>query len=305
VDGNTGAIMRSAPALEGPLAQVAGNQTQRVAGRTLAMDPNSATAYALTTSGLSVIPLTPIPPSDRPSVNPNGVVSLASYLPTFAPGGLGTIYGRNMASETNSGISASLPMVAGGACVTLNNRPLPLIYTSDGTVNFQVPVDMATGRFPLVVRSIRRQAASAAFQVTVSKVAPAVFTDDKGQAAIYHADGSLVTKDNPAKRDELVSLLATGLGVTKGGKVTSGQPAPSNPLAVTDKVQVYFGNPAYKQSEMIVEWSGLVPGYVGLNQIRVRVPGSHSRGDGLPVTLRIGGVTNSLKGPLPPFTAVD
>ena len=90
----------------------------------------------------------------RPSVNPNGVVSLASYLPTFAPGGLGTIYGRNMASETNSGISASLPMVAGGACVTLNNRPLPLIYTSDGTVNFQVPVDMATGRFPLVVRSI-------------------------------------------------------------------------------------------------------------------------------------------------------
>jgi uncharacterized protein (TIGR03437 family) len=172
-------------------------------------------------------------------------------------------------------------------------------------VNFQVPVDMAAGRFPLVVRSISRQAASAPFQVTLTKVAPAVFTDDKGQAAIYHGDGSLVTKDHPAKRDELVSLLATGLGVTKGGKVTSGQPAPSSPLAVTDKVQVYFGNPSYKQSEMIVEWSGLLPGFIGLNQIQVRVPGFHSSGSALPVTLRIGGVTNSLKGPLPPLTAVD
>jgi uncharacterized protein (TIGR03437 family) len=193
----------------------------------------------------------------------------------------------------------------GGVCVTLNNRPLPLIYTADQLINFQVPPDMATGRFPLVVRSISRQAASTAFQVSITKVAPAVFTDDKGLAAIYHGDGRLVSKESPAKRDELVSLLATGLGVTKGGRVTAGQPAPSDPLAVTDRVQVYFGNPAYKQSEMIVEWSGLIPGFVGLNQIRVRVPGFHSSGNSLPVTLRIGGVTNSLKGPLPPFTAVD
>jgi uncharacterized protein (TIGR03437 family) len=305
VDVNTGAIMRSAPALEGPLAQVAGNQTQRVAGRTLAIDVAGATAYALTTSGLSVIPLTPIAASDRPAVNPNGIVSLASYLPSLAPGSLGSIFGRNMAADGSVAPSDSAPVLMGGACVTLNNRALPLILTSDGLINFQVPPDLAAGRFPLIVRSISRQAASAAFQVTITKVAPAVFTDEHGQALIYHADGSLVTKDNPATRDEPLALFATGLGVTKGGKVTAGAPAPSSPLAVTNKVQVYFGNPSFKQSEVIVDWSGLVPGLIGVNRINLRVPGFHTRGDGLSVTLRIGGVTNSLKGPLPPVTNVD
>jgi len=56
-----------------------------------------------------------------------------------------------------------------------------------------------------------------------------VFTDDKGLAALYHANGKLVTKDNPAQRDEPLSLYATGLGVTKGGAVVAGQPAPSSP----------------------------------------------------------------------------
>ena len=61
-------------------------------------------------------------------------------------------------------------------------------------------------------------------------------------------------------------------------------------------MQVYFGNPAYKQSEMIVEWSGLVPGLIGVNQINVRVPGFHSTGSALPVTIRVGGVLSPYNG---------
>src|SRR5207245_1092206 len=106
-------------------------------------------------------------------------------------------------------------------------------------------------------------------------------------------------------RDERLVIYATGLGVTKGGKVTAGAPAPSNPLAVTDKVQVFFGNPGYKEAEQIVEWSGLVPGMVGLNQINIRVPGAHIRGDALPVTLRIGGVNSPTIGVAAPKVAVD
>ena len=305
VDVNTGAITRSVTALEGPLAQVNGNQTQRVTGRSMSIDAAGTTAYALTTSGLSIIPLTPVLPAERPIVNPNGVVSMVSYLPTFAPGSLGTVFGRNMATDSGGPVNTSLPTVAGGVCVTLNNQPLPLILTSDRQINFQVPPTLAAGRYPLVVRSLTRQAASTAFLVTVSRVAPAVFTDDKGLAALYHADGRLVTKDNPANRDEPLSLYAAGLGVTKGGTVVAGQPAPSNPLAVTDKIQVYFGNPAYRQSEVIVDWSGLVPGLIGVYQISVRVPGFHTKGDALPITLRIGGVTNSLNGPLKPVTYVE
>src|SRR5258708_2136985 len=46
VDVNTGITMRAAPALEGPLSQVNGNQTLRINGRTLAVDAAGTTAYA-------------------------------------------------------------------------------------------------------------------------------------------------------------------------------------------------------------------------------------------------------------------
>jgi uncharacterized protein (TIGR03437 family) len=252
-----------------------------------------------------VIPIAPVAASDRPTVNANGVANLASFLPSLAPGSLGVVFGRNLAGDGAKDPNGSAPLVLGGTCVTLNNRALPLILTSGGQINFQVPPDLAAGRFPLIVRSLTRQAASAAFQVTLTKVAPAVFTDDQGNAEIYHEDGSRVTKDNPASRDEPLTLLATGLGLTKGGVVTAGDPAPSEPLAVTDKVQVYFGNPSYKQAEVIVDWSGLAPGLIGVNRINIRVPGFHIKGEGLAVTLKIGGVSSSSKGPLPPVTFVD
>ena len=299
VDVATGNTMMTGVALEGPLAKVTGNQTQRIHGRTIAMDPTGTTAYALTTSGLSIVPMTPILPAQRPTVNPNGVVSTANYLTNVAPGSLVSIFGSNMASEA-SAPDGNLPTVLGGSCVTLNNKPMPLVLTSDKQVNVQIPVDIGVGSFPLYVRSIDRLAASLPSVVKVSKVAPAVFTDGNGHSAIYHADGSIVTKDKPAVRDEKLTLFATGLGVTKGGKVTSGAPAPSSPLATTDSVQVYFGNPSISQSQLIVNWSGLVPGMIGVNQINLTVPGNHLRGDSLPVTLKIDGVSSPNNGPAPP-----
>jgi uncharacterized protein (TIGR03437 family) len=301
VDVASGNTMLTGPALEGPVAKVQGNQTQRVSGRTLAMDPSGNQAYALTTSGLSVIPLTPILPSDRPTVSQNGIVSIANFQANLAPGSLAAIYGKNLASSGTSG-SGSLPTLLGGSCVTLNNVPLPLVATSDGQVNVQIPAELAAGTYPLVVRSIDRLAASATTSVKLTKVAPAVFVDGSGQAAIYHSDGRPVTKDNPTTRDQKLSIYATGLGVTKGGKVTSGVPAPSSPLAVTDTVAVYFGNPLLKQSQVIVNWSGLVPGMIGVNRIDVTVPGAHTEGDSLPVTIKIDGVSSSTKGPTAPVT---
>jgi uncharacterized protein (TIGR03437 family) len=82
-------------------------------------------------------------------------------------------------------------------------------------------------------------------------------------------------------------------------------PAPAGPPALTDEVKVFFGNPAYQQAEIIVEWSGLVPGLIGLNQINLRVPGFRMRGDSLPVTIRIGGANSSTTGPTAPVVAVD
>lgn len=304
VDINSGAPMRQAMALESPLASANGNQRVAVNGRTMVVDASGSTAYVLTTSGLSVVPLDAPNAQNQPAISPNGVVSIASYQPSTAPGGLIGIFGRNLAgSDTGSG--TPLPVIRGGTCVTINNVPAPLMLASSGQINLQVPPTLAAGRYPLVVRSVDQKAASAPATLTVSKYAPAVFVDANGQAAIFHQDGRAVNKDAPARRDQRLVIYATGLGATKGGRVTAGVPAPSSPVAVTDKVQVYFGDSRLKEAEMIVNWSGLAPGFIGLNQINITVPGAHVKGNALPVTLRIGGVNSPAKGPAIPVVAVE
>jgi uncharacterized protein (TIGR03437 family) len=84
-----------------------------------------------------------------------------------------------------------------------------------------------------------------------------------------------------------------------------GNPSPSDPPALTQPVQVFFGNPGYVQAEVIVDWSGLAPGLVGIYQIDVRVPGFHMKGDALPVTLRIGGGDSPPPGPVKTGGAVE
>jgi uncharacterized protein (TIGR03437 family) len=180
------------------------------------------------------------------------------------------------------------------------------LMTSPGQLNAQLPPELAAGRYTLVVRSANQKGASVSQNLTLTRYAPGILTvGASNQSAIFHANGTPVSKDRPAKRDEALMMYATGLGVTKGGRVTSGNPAPADPLAVTDKVDVFFGDPRINEAGIIVEWSGLVPGYIGLYQINLRVPGSRIRGDALPVTLRIGGVDSQKTGPVVPVISVD
>jgi uncharacterized protein (TIGR03437 family) len=295
---------RVVSALEGPLTLLSATARANISGRTMAIDNTGSTAYVITASGLSVIPLAPVAAADRPLPNPRGAVNLASYQVSAAPNGLLSIFGLNLgASEAVQ--SAPLPTVLGGTCVTLNNVGLPLLMVSPAQINAQIPPDLAAGNYTLTVRSVAKQAASPPQQLAVSKYAPAVLVDSTGQLLLYHSDGTAVNRDNPANRDEPLTLFAVGLGATKGGQVAAGLASPSSPPAEAPDVQVFFGDPRYQQAEVIVDWSGLTPGYVGLYQINLRVPGFHMKGDSLPVTIRVGGVSSPTTGPVVPYVAVE
>jgi uncharacterized protein (TIGR03437 family) len=307
VNVSTGAVTRSQAALEGPLSTVVASTAAAVfvGARTMAFDAAGPTAYLLTTSGVSVVPLDGAVVADRPAVNNGGVVNLADYTAAMAPGSLVSIFGRNLGSPAVAG-STPLPGILDGACVTLNNQPIPLLMTSPGQINAQIPPELAAGRYTMVVRSIDKKSSAPAQQVTIAKVAPAVFVDPVSRrAAVFHSDGRWVTKEDPAQRDEVLLLYALGLGATKGGQAKAGQASPASPLAVVPDVDVFFGDPRYKEAGIIVEWAGLAPGFVGLYQINLRVPGAHISGQALPITLRVGTVDSSLKGPLVPTVPVD
>jgi uncharacterized protein (TIGR03437 family) len=293
----------SGNALEGPLTAVTGTARANINGRTMAIDPSGATVYVLTASGLQIVPFNPTGTQSIPQAPANGVVNTANYTPGVASGGLVSIFGQRLASAA-SAASTPLPTILGGTCVTLNNTPLPLLAAFPGQINAQLPTTLAAGRYPLVVRSIANHAASAGATVTVAKYAPAVFVDADGPA-IFHQDGTRLDRYNPGQRDEPLTIYATGLGPTTGGKVTSGVPAPLNPLAVTGTVQVFFGDPTISDAQEIVDWSGLAPGLIGVYQINCRIPGTHLKGDALPVTLRIGGVSSPVTGPNVPTVYVE
>jgi len=297
VNAVTGQAVGSVNALENAPSAVTGNNRVVTNGRTMVIDSVGNTAYAITASGLSVIPMTIPSPAQRPSISTSkGVLSVASGRSAVAANEIAAVYGTNLATDANIP-NGQLPTILGGTCVTLNNAAVPLMMTSSGQINFQIPPGLAAGKYPLVVRSVANQAASTStLMVTVAKYAPKVLMTSDGHAAIYHSDGRLVTTDNPTTRDQRLIVYAAGLGPTNGGTVNAGTPSPSDPLAVTASVSVYFGPMSYKQAPVVVEWSGLVPGMIGVYQIDVYVPGTHMKGDNVGVFLKIGGVASPTTG---------
>ncbi len=305
VNANTGNSTLQIPALEGPLTQATATGRAAIAGRTMAINSAGTVAYVITTSGLSIINLTAVPASARPVPNQKGTVNLGSYQTAIAPNGLISIFGQNLAASAIA-TGSPLPVILGGTCVTLNNVALPLFMASATQINAQVPPGTAAGSFPLVVRSIANQAASASQQVAISKYAPAVLVDPAtNQILLFHADGSYVNKKNPANRDEPLVMYAVGLGATTGGSVFAGTPSPTSPLAVSPTAAVYFGDPSWVQAAIIVDFAGLAPGMIGVYQLNLRVPGFHISGDSLTVTITAGGVSSPSAGPVVPQVSVN
>lgn len=308
VDVNTGNVVNRIEAVEGPLSAAVGAGRTNVDGRLMTVDPQSNTAYLLTTSGLSIVPLAPVSLQDRPTfATTNPVLSMGNQSPNIAIGGLFSMYGRALASDGTTASGAPLPTILGGSCVTLGTRPLPLVATASGQINAQIPPDVTAGRYTVTVRNIDKKVASTGLSFSVVKYSPAIMTDpNTKQAAIYFAsDGTVVSKDNPATRDQRLIIYAIGLGPTKGAKIVAGQPTPADPPATTDTVQVFIGDPRYKQAEMIVENSILVPGLIGVYQVNIYVPGAHMNGDALPVTLKVGGVSSPATGNNVPTVALN
>lgn len=302
VDVQTGIATRRSLALEGPTTQAVGNQRVVVDGRTMALDATGTNAYVITTSGLSIVPLDTPAAADRPLPNNNGTVSLASYLPAFAPGGLISIFGRNLGQDASA--EPPYPTTLGGTCVTLNNTPIPLLMTSAGQINARIPENITVGATTvpqtLVVRSLDRRSSSTAQTIRISRLAPALFVDSAtGRAAAYDGEtGERISPDNPTTRDRYVSIYGVGFGLNfkRSGSTTLTE--------LADKVEVFIGDPKMDQAEMDVRWAGLVPGLVGIYQVNFYVPWYRLRGEQI-LVVKVAGVESQRTGPVVPKIDVD
>jgi hypothetical protein len=137
------------------MTSVFGTTPSRVTPRHLVVDSTGTMAYAITLSGLSVIPLVPASADTRPAVTAGarGVINSSDGTGTIRPGSFITITGANLAS-TGVAETAPPPTVLGGSCVTFGDVSVPLLQTSPGRIEAQVPDTLRPGTHVVEVRSL-------------------------------------------------------------------------------------------------------------------------------------------------------
>jgi uncharacterized protein (TIGR03437 family) len=244
-------------------------------------------------SVLSGVVSAPAPAATTPTVTAQGVVHAASDqggVP-IAPGGLITVYGVNLSDGVGQSKNLPLPQQLDGTQVLLGNQPLPILYTSAGQLNVQVPYGVPVNtQYQLTVQ--HGNTLSVPQSLVVAQAQPGIFTVNQqgtGQGSIVKSDQvTLAQPGTPASIGETIVIYCTGLGAVTPA-VKEGQPAPTTPpLSTTvNSVTVTIGG-----KTAFVAFSGLTPGYAGLYQVNVVVPSGIATGDAVPVVLSVAGQTS-------------
>jgi uncharacterized protein (TIGR03437 family) len=186
---------------------------------------------------------------------------------TVAPGGLMTIYGKNLAkvgTNLDGWTGKNIPAQLNGVAVAIGGQRARLLYVSPTQINAEVPLETAAGTQSLSVNN--GAALSAPVNVKVAATAPAIFVSNGAGVVVKNSDFSLVGADNPARAGDVIVIYATGLGQTTPG-LTTGLLADSKTTANTAPVAATIGG---QNAEVV--YSIAAPGYVGLYQVAVKVP---------------------------------
>ncbi len=162
----TGAISSTFRVPENPPVSVFGNVRQSTPPRQMVVD-SQGTAYAITLSGLSVIPLTPSTAATTPTLAATQpIMNSVDGTTTFKPGSFVTINGSNLASAAIAN-ALPAPTVLGGSCVVMNDVAIPLLQTAGGQIAGQIPSTMRPGEVVMQVRSLATAQNSAPVVVTI------------------------------------------------------------------------------------------------------------------------------------------
>jgi uncharacterized protein (TIGR03437 family) len=233
-----------------------------------------------------------IPPPPSPAVNDGGVVNNASYAldpAPVAPGSIAAVFGTNLNDgstvlASTFGTDGKLVTMLGGASVTVNDIAAPIFYSTPNQLGIQIPNELVGHTSATVQVTVAGQT-SIPKNLSLGSFVPGIFTANQQgirMASALHQDGATpITLESAARRGEVISLFATGLG-TVVPPLATGAPSDSNATATAATVTI-DGLPAQ------VTYSGTASGFVGLNQVNVSIPLNTRTGPDIPVVLSIGG----------------
>ncbi len=216
------------------------------------------------------------------------IVNAASMLAgAVAPGEIATIFGSRMGPKEGVGAkldpSGALARLIGDVEVRFDGRSAPLFWVQDNQINLQVPYGIA-GQKQTDVDVLWKGALRARTTVDVVAAAPGLFAvpGDPSRGVVINEDWSVNSTSTPAPKNSIITLFATGEGLTDPPGV-EGRPASApypKPLA---RVNLTVGG-----FEAGILYAGAAPGFCGLMQINARLPGGFLPSGTLPLALTIG-----------------
>jgi adhesin/invasin len=216
------------------------------------------------------------------------VANSASFHPGGAPRAAMTIFGTNLADGVYEAKTFPLPTQLGPTVVTVNGNAVPLFYVSPGQINFQMPAGAPPTNVQVGVSNGFTHSRTAQDQtVTLTAVAPGLFTSGGNRAAALNGDLTEHTASTPQPAGAFIVLYTTGGGPISP-PIPDGTAAPSSPLSLlTGNVQVSIGG---KPAQ--VQYAGVAPGFAGLSQINAIIPSGLAAGD-QPVFVSVDGVASN------------
>jgi uncharacterized protein (TIGR03437 family) len=212
--------------------------------------------------------------TSAPTIAPAGILNAAGPTPdgSVAAGSFISIYGQNLSADTVIGPASPLKQTLDNVTVTANGYLFPLWFVSPLQINAQVPWELTPGTYTLTVQSPGQPNVTGQF--TVSRNAPGVYTQPNAQnlplALAVHQDYSLITPSSPARRNEIISIYANGLGPFSES-VPDGYPAPLSPLwTMADPISVIVGG----SLTLAPYWSGAAPEMVATSIVQLQIVNS-------------------------------
>jgi uncharacterized protein (TIGR03437 family) len=212
-----------------------------------------------------------------------GVVNNGTFASgePLAQGDIAAVFGNQFTFDAPQS-AASLPLQTSmdNVQVLVNGKAAPVYYTSAAQINFEVPIDAATGDG--TVQVVRNGQAGNLIYVDINAQAPRFIVYNGNYAIMTTPAGALTgIPSNPVKVGDTIVIYALGLGPTSPA-VPSGTASPSSTLAVvagTTKVCFGVETPFFQAPCTTPAFVGLTPNFVGLYQVNVKIPSGVTSGN--------------------------
>jgi len=161
-----------------------------------------------------------------------------------------------------------LPLELNYVRVYVQDQPVPLLYVSDGQINFLMSSVESAGA--VRVRVVTEGITGPEITVTLVEAAPALFSMAGGYAIATDAAGKLLTADAPAHVGDTVVVYATGLGRTSPNPAVGEIPNYAATMLAFASLSVTLNGTAVDRS--LIKYAGVTPGSAGLYQVNLYLP---------------------------------